>query len=99
MGVAQWGAVHRGRTYLFTSQAQQQKFLSDPDRYSPILSGIDPTQFIDSGAVADGKRNHGMWFRGKMYLFSSEESLQRFQGSPEYYAQRSREVMMRGTMR
>ncbi len=99
LGDRRWGAIHRGRIYLFASPSHQQQFLDDPDRYSPVLSGYDPTKFIDQGEPVEGKRQHGMWFRGRMYLFAEEASLERFQRSPEYYAQKSYEIMMRGSRR
>jgi protein disulfide-isomerase len=98
-GDARWGAIHRGRTYLFASEAFLGQFMADPDRYIPVLSGFDATRFVDYGESVEGKRRHGMWFRGKMYLFAAEDSLERFQRSPEYYAQQSHEIMMRGTRR
>ena len=91
-----WGARHRGRTYLFVSQQQRQKFLSDPDRYSPVLSGYDPTRYIDIGEPVVGQRRHAMWFRGKAYFFTDENSLARFSIRPEYYAQKAHEIMMSG---
>ncbi len=95
-GDPRWGAYHRGRTYLFVSPDLKQQFMADPDRYSPVLAGYDPTRFIDHGVAIEGQRKHGMWFRGQMYLFAEEASLERFQRSPDYYAQRSHEIMMRG---
>jgi protein disulfide-isomerase len=95
-GSRMWGARHRGRTYLFTSQQQQKKFLADPDRYSPVLSGYDPTRLIDYGEPVIGHRRHGMWFRGKTYLFADEDALKRFERNPEYYAQKAHEIMMAG---
>jgi thioredoxin-related protein/YHS domain-containing protein len=95
-GDPRWGAYHRGRTYLFASPDFRQQFMADPDRYSPVLAGYDPTRFIDHGDPVEGQRQHGMWFRGRMYLFAEEASLERFQRSPDYYAQRSHEIMMRG---
>jgi len=93
-GDPRWGAVHRGRTYLFLSQQHQQRFLADPDRYSPVLSGYDPTRYVDRGEVVPGQRRHGMWFRGKIYLFADEDSLERFSAAPEGYAQRAHQIMM-----
>jgi YHS domain-containing protein len=89
-----WGALHRGRTYLFYNQEQQQRFLADPDRYSPVLSGYDPTQYVDASQAVPGLRQHGMWFRGKIYLFASEASLDKFSRNPEHYAERAHEIMM-----
>ncbi len=94
-GNPQWGAIHRGRTYLFASGECQQRFLADPDRYSPVLSGFDPIKYIDQGQVVTGKRRHGMWFRGQMYLFADEASLDRFRQFPDFYAQKSQEIMTR----
>ncbi len=88
-----WGALHRGRTYLFNGQQQQQLFLADPDRYSPVLSGYDSTRYVDAGEPVPGLRQHGMWFRGKIYLFADEGSLDQFARNPEHYAQRSHEIM------
>jgi len=93
-GDPRWGAVHRGRTYLFLSQPHQQRFLADPDRYSPILSGYDPVRYVDRGELVPGQRRHGMWFRGKIYLFADEESLNRFSAAPDVYAQRAHEIML-----
>jgi YHS domain-containing protein/thioredoxin-related protein len=93
-GDPRWGAVHRGCVYLFLSQQHQQRFLSDPDRYSPVLSGFDPARYIDRGDLVAGQRAHGMWFRGKTYLFADEQSLDRFSRAPEFYAQRAHEIMM-----
>ncbi|NLE38684.1 MAG: thioredoxin fold domain-containing protein, partial [Pirellulaceae bacterium] len=40
VGDVRWGVNHRGCTYLFSGPQQQQRFLQDPDRYSPAASGI-----------------------------------------------------------
>ncbi|NLF71760.1 MAG: DUF255 domain-containing protein [Candidatus Anammoximicrobium sp.] len=93
-GDPRWGAVHRGRTYLFLSEQHQRRFLADPDRYSPVLSGYDPARYVDRGELVPGQRRHGMWYRGRIYLFADEESLERFSASPDIYAQRVHEIMM-----
>src|SRR5690606_15960666 len=41
-GSVEWGAIHRGRTYLFRSQELRDKFLANPDSYAPVLAGADP---------------------------------------------------------
>src|SRR6185369_11033071 len=59
-GDRQFGAVHKGRTYLFTSVEQQQKFLQNPDNYAPVLSGCDPVLYAERGQMVDGKRAFGL---------------------------------------
>jgi YHS domain-containing protein len=92
-GSSQWGAVHRGRTYLFTGPAEQQEFLANPDFYSPVLSGNDPVIAIDQGQTIGGRREHSLEYNGQFYLFSSEANLQQFSGNPERYSTRVRQAM------
>ena len=85
LGDVRWGAVHRGRTYLFAGSGEQQRFLSNPDFYAPMLSGSDPVEYIERGNLVTGTRQHGVFYRQQVYLFSSEETLDRFWKSPERY--------------
>jgi YHS domain-containing protein len=99
VGDPRFGAVHRGRTYLFGSEKLQERFLSDPDRFSPVLSGYDCVAFIERGTLVDGLRQHGVWYRGRTYLFADEASLQRFESAAEYYAEESQKLMRSSTRR
>jgi YHS domain-containing protein len=92
-GDPRWGAVHRGQTYLFAGPAEQQKFLANPDYFTPILSGYDPVAFIEGGQLIEGRRAHGFIHDGKIYMFSSEESLQRFWGARDMYIARVQQAM------
>jgi len=84
-GRAQWGARHRGRTYLFAGVEQQQAFLSDPDRYAPVLSGDDPVLAFDAGRSTPGQRRYGVTYQSRMYLFSSTETRDAFAANPQRY--------------
>jgi len=92
-GDPRWGAVHRGQTFLFTGPAQQQRFLADPDLYSPAMGGIDPVLALDQQQQVAGHRRHGVYYRDRVYLFSSEESLGRFSQDPEHYVRGVRQAM------
>ena len=85
-GDPKFGIIHRGRLYLFASEAEKQTFWQDPDRFAPILSGNDPVEFAESGRIVQGSRKHGVFYRNQIFLFTSEDSLQRFWGSPKRYA-------------
>ncbi len=98
-GNPQFGAVHRGRTYLFASQQAQQKFLADPDRFSPVLSGCDPVVFAEQGKLAEGKRNCGSAYRGQMFFFVDAASRERFEKSPDVYAVPAYQAMMQADTR
>ena len=84
-GQARWGARHRGRTYLFSGLEQQQTFLSDPDRYSPALSGDDPVAAIDGGQKSPGQRRYGVTYQQRIYLFESPETRAAFAANPQRY--------------
>jgi len=84
-GDRRWGATHLGVTYLFTSLQQQQKFLKTPDRYSPVGLGNDIVVLLESGKTIPGQRKHGVSFAGRIYLFSSQQSLDAFTKQPRHY--------------
>ena len=96
-GDERFGIVHRGRLYLFAGDAQKQTFWQDPDKYAPILSGSDVVTFADSGRVTPGNRKHGVFYRNQIYLFTSEESLQRFWNAPQRYADIAVQAMARAS--
>jgi len=85
-GDVRWGAIHRGRTYLFIGPEEQRRFFADPDRYAPVGSGNDVVLAAEQGRAVPGMREHGVFFGNRIYLFASEESLTRFAEKPEVYA-------------
>lgn len=89
------GIQHRGRTYLFASDAERQQFNADPDSYSPVFSGYDPVVMLESGREVAGARKFGCTYGQQMYLFSSEETLSRFKQNPTEYAAGVRQAMSR----
>jgi len=84
-GDPRWGAVHRGRVYLFSTPQSQQRFLTSPDRFSPVLEGNDPVRFAETGQLVAGKREHGVYYGDRIILFADEDALQRFGSRPDYY--------------
>ncbi len=86
LGDTQWGAVHRGRTYLFKGPEEQKRFLANPDTFSPVMSGIDPVVAIDQRQVVPGMRKFGVFYGNRIYLFSSDESLKKFDADKRRYS-------------
>jgi thiol-disulfide isomerase/thioredoxin len=85
-GDKRFGAIHRGRTFLFASVEQQEKFLANPDGFAPVLSGCDPVVYAERGQLVDGKRSYGLVTPEKqIVLFADEDSLNRFKQSPGQY--------------
>ena len=96
LGDRRWGAIHRGRTYLFAGPEQQRRFLADPDRYAPVLSGNDVVLAVEQGQAVPGRREHGALFASKAYLFSSEASYEKFSKNPHHYAKQILQAMRAG---
>jgi protein disulfide-isomerase len=92
-GDPKWGAIHRGRTYLFAGPSEQQRFLQYPDYYSPVLSGIDPVLALDQQQLVEGRRKHGVFYEDQMYLFANESTLARFSKDSARYAAGVRQAM------
>jgi len=86
LGDRRWGAIHQGRTYLFSGPEEQRRFLANPLIYGPVNAGNDVVLTVDEGRTAVGHREHGVVFGNRVYLFSSEASLERFSKRPKYYA-------------
>ncbi|MFO7905647.1 MAG: thioredoxin family protein [Planctomycetota bacterium] len=84
-GDPRWGVNHRGRTYLFTSPQQQQRFLNNHDEYAPALSGYDCVKYAERGVLVEGKRAHGVFYRDHIFLFADEASLEKFWQTPSRY--------------
>lgn len=85
-GDRRWGVIHQGRVYLFAGPNEQARFYANPDAYAPVNSGNDVIVALETGQAAPGLRQHGVYYGNRIYLFSSEQSLQKFEREPDRYA-------------
>jgi YHS domain-containing protein len=86
-GDPQFGAAHRGKTYLFATAAEQQKFLAAPDKYSPVIGGNDPVVMFHEGRYIAGTPALGAMYKSRMYLFSTPAAKTEFEANPTKYEQ------------
>ena len=89
--------MHRDRTYLFSSKEKYELFKTNPDRFSPILSGYDPVIFHEQGQLLDGLEENGV-FMGKnekqhIVLFKNQETRAKFQANPKLYLDSVRQAV------
>lgn len=94
-GDVRFGAVHRGRTYLFGTEEAQQKFLADPDRFAPVLSGLDAVQYGSNGRAIEGKRDFGVVYRNQVYLFENAASRDAFEKAPDRFVGIAQQAMLK----
>jgi YHS domain-containing protein len=95
-GDRRWGVNHRGRTYLFVGPEEQSRFFKDPDRYAPAVSGNDIVLATEQAQTVSGMREHGVFFGNRVYLFSSEATLEKFAKNPNLYANQALEALRSG---
>lgn len=85
LGKPQHRDSYEGCVYLFAGQEQKQEFQEQPERFAPVLSGYDAVLWFDEAKLVIGERKHGFFCSGSIWLFSSEECLQRFERDPNRY--------------
>ncbi len=78
MGSPELAVRHRNRVYHMSSPTAKEKFLASPDRFAPICSGMDIVVYLEEGKLVEGKRELGCRYQDRVYLFSSQESKQKF---------------------
>ncbi|MCY2963187.1 MAG: hypothetical protein NT069_05950, partial [Planctomycetota bacterium] len=71
-----------GRRYEFASAEAKQAFDANPRRYLPAMNGQDVVRLSQGERGIEGTLDHAAWYRGKLYLFASDETLQVFVNSP-----------------
>jgi thiol-disulfide isomerase/thioredoxin/YHS domain-containing protein len=87
-GSASFAVRHRGRVYHCASEQARQTLLSEPDRYTPCLSGFDLVHFFKTGLLVDGKCEFGCIQpnSNKVYLFADAANYNEFERDNERFS-------------
>lgn len=85
-GNRQLGIEHRGKVYLFERAEERDRFWSNPDLYTPVLSGNDAVIALERGQSVPGRREFGVFLGNRIYLFAEKASLEKFTKNPHQYA-------------
>ena len=83
---AEFMSTHEGRLYQFSSVEAKETFDAEPEKYVPAMNGVDVIIQANSHQSVDGTLDHAVWFRDRLYLFSSSESLEAFVLNPTEYS-------------
>jgi len=94
-GLPEFGAIHLGKLYLFTSEANMKSFLADPVPYTPVLNEIDVVRFFEERKIVPGKREWGLKdpIHNRMFFFADEAAMNHFYNEYERYTDVAIEVM------
>ena len=80
-------AMYCGQIFRCVSADTLDAFSKEPAKYAPIAMGEDVVQMVNRQKKVIGQRKFGAWFQDRVYLFSSQESLDAFAARPEFYAE------------
>ena len=64
----------RGTPTCSAGPEEQRRFFADPNRYAPVNGGNDVVLAVEQKQAAAGYRKHGVYYAGRVYLFSDEAS-------------------------
>lgn len=78
--------THRTQKFHFASAEAREKFAADPSRYAPAAYGADVVALSRDKDVVEGTLDYAAWFKGRLYLFGSQENYNAFVASPAKFA-------------
>ena len=74
------------QTYAFSSAESKAAFDTDPARYAPAAGGSDVVVLVNSGEEQAGQLDYALWYRDRLYLFRSRETMTLFSKDPQRFA-------------
>lgn len=74
-----------GRTYYFSTADAKAAFDEHPEQYAPIAGGQDVV-LLKEKITKEGSLDHAVWFKNRLYLFTSQKSLEQFVATPSEFA-------------
>ena len=74
------------QTYMFASAEAKSAFDLDPSRYAPAAGGCDVVVLVNSGEEQAGQLDYALWYRDRLYLFRSRETMTLFSKDPQRFA-------------
>jgi len=86
-GDSEWGVIHLGQLYLFCDPESMNKFLANPEPYTPVLNGIDVVRFFEEKRIVPGKRDFGARDpeHNRMFFFADEAAMVHFESQHTRY--------------
>lgn len=74
------------QTYRFSSAESKAAFDAEPSRYAPAAGGSDVVVLVNSGEEQAGQLDYALWYRDRLYLFRSRETMTLFSEDPLRFA-------------
>ena len=74
------------QTYHFSSQEAKSAFEANPAKYAPAAGGSDVVLLVNTGEEEAGTLDFTLWYRDRLYMFRSRETVAAFSKDPLRYA-------------
>ncbi|TWT50013.1 hypothetical protein KOR42_36970 [Thalassoglobus neptunius] len=81
-----YSAIFNNREYSFSTPHALESFLASPAKYAPALRGADVIHYALTGEEEEGSLDHAVWYKGRLYLFNSVETMETFVAAPSSHA-------------
>lgn len=78
-------STFKGRTYYFSTADAKAAFDEAPQQYAPLSGGQDVV-LLKEKVTKEGSLDHAVWFKGRLYLFTSQKTLEQFVATPKEFA-------------
>jgi YHS domain-containing protein len=85
----EFSSKFEGKTYHFSSAENKASFDADPAKYAPVKGGNDVIVLAEGNVELEGTLDHAVWFKDRLYLFSSSATLETFVGNPTKYSKQA----------
>jgi YHS domain-containing protein len=79
-------SIYQGRTYELASAEAKARFEADPAKYAPMSQGNDVVLTSRGENEAEGNLHYAVWFKDRLYLFRTPETLREFNADPTKFA-------------
>ena len=81
-----YSSTFESQRYYFSSAEAKSHFDQAPHKYASVAGGIDVVVKATSDHSVEGTLDHAVWYKDRLFLFSSPESLEAFSANPLLYA-------------
>lgn len=78
-------STFKGRTYYFSTDEAKTTFEERPEHYAPISGGQDVV-LLKEKVTKEGSLDHAVWFKDRLYFFTSQKTLEQFVATPKEFA-------------
>lgn len=81
----EFSSSFKSMNYQFASLENKLKFDREPAKYAPAAGGSDIVLLVDQQDDSEGTLDFASWYKGRLYLFSSQKNMDVFMKTPALY--------------